>query len=581
MSEVAYVPALIRSLRAGYTRKDLIADLLAGLLVGVVALPLSMGLAIASGATAEQGLYIAIVGGLLISIFGGTRVQIGGPAGAFVGICAAAAANPHIGLFGLSIATFIAGGMILAMGLMRLGKSITFIPVPVVIGFTTGIAVTIASTQLAPLLGIQSHSFEHFTERVGHIWANRQLIAWQPISACVATVAIIIGLRRWKPLLPGAIIALVAVTLGCLGLGWTGGSGMLATIGDIPSAPPLPHLPGMYAGDGWSFGVFWQRLTGSGLDWQAICILAATVALLGSIESLLSAVVADGMCGDRHDSNGELIGQGIANLIVPFFGVLPATGVIARTSTNIRAGARSPVSGIVHAMVVLLILVACAPLVRHVPLACLAGVLLVVCWYMAELRHWPHIIRSRRSDAFLLPLATVLTIFAGLTLAVFSGVILAMFFFVKRMTDCTQIERHAADSGDDQERSAELPKGVEVYEVRGPFFFGAATLIRDIDGMVGEQPRALILRLRNVPFIDVTAAFSLRELHASCAKRGAELILSDCHTRPLADLDRHGLLELIGEDRVFGSYEGALEYAGEVSSAFSQLHLPAVAPPQA
>lgn len=569
MSEAPYSPVLMRSLRAGYSRQDLVADCLAGLLVGVVALPLSMGLAIASGATAEQGLYVAIVGGVLISVFGGSRVQIGGPAGAFVGICAAAAANPHIGLFGLSIATFLAGAMILAMGLLRLGKSITFIPVPVVIGFTTGIAVTIASTQLAPLLGIPGRSFEHFTERIGHVWQHRESIAWQPAAVCAATVAIIMGLRRWKPVLPGAIIALVVVTLASLALGWAGQPGVLATIGDIPSAPPTPHLPGMHDGDGWSFAAFWQRLTGSGLDWKEIGLLAATIALLGSIESLLSAVVADGMSGDRHDSNSELVGQGIANLVVPFFGVLPATGVIARTSTNIRAGARSPVAGIVHALVVLLILVACAPLVRFVPMACLAGVLLVVCWYMAELRHWPHILRSRRSDAFLLPLATGLTIFAGLTMAVFSGVILAMFFFVKRMSECTQVERRAADSGADAEQSGPLPKGVEVYEVRGPFFFGAATLIRDIDGMVGEQPRALILRLRNVPFIDATAAFSLRELHASCRKRGAELILSDCHTRPLADLDRHGILELIGEGRVFGGYEAALAYAADVSAAFS------------
>lgn len=569
MSENAYAPALLRSLRAGYTRRDFLADACAGLLVGVVALPLSMGLAIASGASAEQGLYVAIVGGLLISLFGGSRVQIGGPAGAFVGICAAAAANPHVGLFGLSIATFLAGAMILAMGLLRLGRSITFIPVPVVIGFTTGIAITIASTQLAPLLGIQGRSFEHFTERLGHVWAHRAEALWQPAAICAATVAIIVGLRRWRPILPGAIIALAAVTLAGLALGWSGGSGVLATIGDIPSAPPLPHLPGMHDGNGWSFAAFWQRLADAALDWKEIGLLAATIALLGSIESLLSAVVADGMCGDRHDSNGELIGQGIANLVVPFFGVLPATGVIARTSTNIRAGARTPVAGIVHAAAVLLILVACAPLVRHVPMAALAGVLLVVCWHMAELRHWPHILRSRRSDAFLLPLATVLTVFAGLTLAVFSGVILAMFFFVKRMSECTQIERRAADSGSEAERAAGLPKGVEVYEVRGPFFFGAATLIRDIDGMVGEEPRALILRLRNVPFIDATAAFSLRELHAGCRKRGAELILADCHTRPLADLDRHGLLQLIGEDRVFGGYEAALAYAAGVSAARS------------
>lgn len=568
MSEPLYRPALLRSLRAGYSRRDLVADLLAGLLVGVVALPLSMGLAIASGASAEQGLYVAIVGGLLISLCGGSRVQVGGPAGAFVGICAAAAANPQIGLFGLSIATFLAGGMILMMGLMRLGRSITFIPVPVVIGFTTGIAVTIASTQLAPLLGIPGQSFEHFTERIAHIWQHRALAAWQPAAVCGATVAIIIGLRWWKPILPGAIIAVAAVTVTCLALGWAGQDGSLAIIGDIPSSPPLPHLPGMYDGQGWSFAAFWDRLAG-GLAWKEIGILAATIALLGSIESLLSAVVADGMCGDRHDSNSELIGQGIANLIVPFFGVLPATGVIARTSTNIRAGARSPVAGIVHAIAVLFILVACAPLVRFVPMACLAGVLLVVCWYMAELRHWPHILKTKRSDAFLLPLATGLTIFAGLTMAVFSGVILAMFFFVRRMAECTQVERRAADSGDAEEPSLPLPKGVEVYEVRGPFFFGAATLIRDIDGMVGSEPRALILRLRNVPFIDATAAFSLRELHASCGKRGAELLLSDCHTRPLADLDRHGLLELLGEQRVFGSFEAALDHARAVSEAFS------------
>ena len=555
-------PALLRSLRAGYTRKDLLADIFAGLLVGVVALPLSMGLAIASGATPEQGLYVAIIGGLLISIFGGSRVQVGGPAGAFVGLCAAAAAGPGIGLFGLSVATFIAGGMILLMGLMRLGSAITFIPVPVVIGFTTGIAITIASTQLAPMLGLAAGSQEHVTERIRVVWSGREAASWLPLAACAATMAIILGLRRWKPLLPGAIIAVTVVTVVSVALGLEGaGPDHLATIGAIPSTPPLPHLPGMYDGQGWSFAAWWARLTDPAMDWQRIMTLAGTIALLGSIESLLSAVVADGMCGDRHDSNTELIGQGIANLVVPFFGVLPATGVIARTSTNIRAGARSPVAGIVHALVVLLILVALAPLVKHIPNACLAGVLLVVCWYMAELRHWPHILRAGRSDAFLLPLAAGLTVFAGLPIAVFTGVVLAMFFFVRRMSEATQIERHAADSGAESERAPELPPGVEVYDVRGPFFFGAATLIRDIDSQMGRAPRALILRLRNVPFIDTTAAFSLRELQASCRKRGAQLLLSDCHTRPLADLERHGLLAEVGEDQVFGSYEGALAHA--------------------
>ncbi|MEK7414937.1 MAG: SulP family inorganic anion transporter, partial [Planctomycetota bacterium] len=317
-----YQPALLRCLHRGYTRKDLTADVLAGILVGVVALPLSMGLAIASGATPEQGLYVAIIGGIVVSLFGGSRVQIGGPAGAFVGICAAAAADPHIGLFGLSIATFLAGGMILAMGLMRLGKAITFIPTPVVIGFTTGIAVTIASTQLAPMLGISAASHEHFTERIAYIRQHAAAIHWQPIIVCLITVIIILGMRWWKPLLPGAIIAVIAVTIASFSLGWTAPGGPLISIGTIPDTPPLPHLPGMYQGDGWSLSAFWDKLTNSGLDWEHIGILAATIAVLGAIESLLSAVVADGMSGDRHDSNSELIGQGIANLVVPFFGVL-------------------------------------------------------------------------------------------------------------------------------------------------------------------------------------------------------------------------------------------------------------------
>jgi SulP family sulfate permease len=557
----------VRCWRAGYTRKDLLADLGAGLLVGVVALPLSLGLAIASGVKPEYGLYSAIIGGILVSLLGGSRVQIGGPAGAFVGLCAVGVAQ--FGTGGLALAVMCAGVLMLVMGVARLGRAITFVPIPVVIGFTTGIAVIIASTQLAPFLGIADKSFPHAHERLIYLWEHRAEATWLPAALCAATMAIILVLRRIKPTLPGALIALLIITPAVVLLGLEGKDpGQVATIGTafggIPQGLPSLTWPNLGLAEGWGIADLINRI-------RELAGLVIAIALLGSIESLLSAVVADGMSGDRHDSNTELCAQGAANLISPLFSPLPITGVIARTSTNIRAGARSPFAGIFHALTVLVIMLALAPLVGHIPLACLAGVLLVVCWYMAELRHWPHILKAGRSDAFLLPMAFGLTVLVDLTWAVVGGVLLAMFFFVKRMADSTQIERRAADSGDEAERAPELPKGVEVYEVRGPFFFGAATLIRDIDAQMGERPRALILRLRNVPFIDATAAFSLRELNASCRKRGAELVLSDTHTRPLADLDRHGLLDLIGEDRVFGSYEGAIEYAQRRSAELSSI----------
>jgi len=560
MSEL-YRPALLRCLRAGYTRQDLVADVLAGLLVGVVALPLSIGLAIASGAQPAQGLYTAIIGGALVSLLGGSRVQIGGPAGAFVGLCAAGVAQ--FGYGGVALATMMAGALMLFLGMMRLGKAITFIPIPVVIGFTTGIAVIIASTQIAPMLGLPDKSFAHVQDRIHWLWDHRAQASWIPLVFCLGTLATILALKRWKPTLPGALIAVIAAAASSLGLGLES-NGSLATIGTafggIPHGLPAPHLPNIGLPADWGLGDLMRRI-------QELSGLALAIALLGSIESLLSAVVADGMSGDRHDSNSELIGQGVANMVVPFFAGLPVTGVIARTSTNIRAGGRTPIAGLVHAAAILVIMLAAAPLVIHIPMAALAGVLLAVCWGMAELRHWPHILRAGRSDAFLLPVAFGLTVLVDLTWAVTIGVLLAMLFFVKRMSDSVQIDRRSADSGAAEERASDLPPGIEVYDVRGPFFFGAATLIRDIDGRMSANPTALVLRLRNVPFIDATAAFSLRELHASCQKRGTRLVLSDCHTRPLADLDRHGLLSLVGEDLVFGSYEGAIAWCATAAAA--------------
>jgi SulP family sulfate permease len=554
-----YRPALLRAWSEGYSRADLLADLGAGLLVGVVALPLSMALAIASGCKPEQGLWTTIVAGILISCFGGSRVQIGGPAGAFVGLCAAGVT--HYGYEGLALASLMAGALMVFMGVARLGKAISYVPTPVVIGFTTGIALILFSTQLGPALGIPDPEkpIEHLAERVEHIASH--ILAWNPraLACCAATVAIILACRRLDAKLPGALIGLLVVGTATWLLGWEGGDGGVATIqtrfGGIPGGLPAPAFPGLGLHPGWTIADLMTRL-------KDLSSLAVAIALLGSIESLLSAVVSDGMSGHRHDSNAELVGQGIANVVSPFFQGLPATGVIARTSTNVRAGARSPVAGIIHSLTVLAIMLVAAPLVVHVPLAALAGVLIVVCWYMAELRHWPHILKAGRSDAALLPIAFGLTAFIGLTEAILVGVVLSMFFFVKRMSEAVQIDKYSSE-----DRAAELPPipaGVEVYEVRGPFFFGAATLIRDLDADRRARPRIMVVRLRLVPFIDSTAAFSLRELHSSLARRGGRLLVSDIHTRALHDLERHGLVELLGSDAILPDLETALVYAASL-----------------
>jgi SulP family sulfate permease len=560
----AYRPGIM-VLAEGYTRRDLLADLGAGLLVGVVALPLSMALAIASGCRPEQGLWTTIIAGVLISVLGGSRVQIGGPAGAFVGLCASIVSQ--FGQSGLALCTVMAGALILFMGVVRLGKAISYVPTPVVIGFTTGIALILLSTQIGPALGVRDPDkpSENMVDRLDYILSNLRAGAfnWRALTCCVATVAMILLFRRFSHKIPGALIALAVVGGASWALGWEGDDRdhvltILARYGDIPHGLPAPALPSLGLPSDWQFHDLMQRL-------KDLSLLALAMALLGSIESLLSAVVSDGMSGFRHDSNAELVGQGIANLVVPFFQGMPATGVIARTSTNVRAGGRTPVAGVVHSLTVLLIMLLAGPLVVHIPLASLAGVLLVVCWYMAELRHWPHILKAGRGDAVLLPIAFLLTAFIGLPVAILVGVVLAMFFFVKSMSDTAQVEKYSAE-----DRSIALPAvpaGVEVYEVRGPFFFGAATLIRDLDSSSHHQSRVMVLRLRLVPFIDATAAFSLRELDASLRSRGGRLLISDIHTRALHDLERNGICEAVGRDAIHADLEGALAQAASIVQA--------------
>lgn len=562
-----YRPALLQALKEGYTRRDFTADLWAGLLVGVVALPLSMALAIASGCTPAQGLWTAIVGGLLISLLGGSRVQIGGPAGTFVGLCAVGV--NQFGYEGLALATLMSGAFILFLGLARLGKAVSYVPTPVVIGFTSGIALILLSTQVGPAFGIVDpvKPIEYLHERLLHLATHAAEWNWRALVCCVLTIALIIGLRQVSTKLPGALLAIIVVTALAALMGWDapakGMAGaddplLIATIvsryGEIPASLPAPAFPGLGLGDTWNLHDLLVRL-------KDLSGLALAFALLGAIESLLSAVVSDGMTGKRHDSNSELIGQGVANLVTPFFQGMPVTGVIARTSTNVRAGARTPIAGIIHALTVLVIMLLAAPLVGHVPLAALAGVLLVVCWHMAELRHWPHILKAGRGDAFLLPIAFVMTAFIGVTEAIVVSVVLAMFFFVKRMADATEVEHHRSTVSN-VVGTPVIPAGVEVYSVRGPFFFGAATLIRDLESGTTGPSSTLVLRLDGVPFIDATAAFSLRELSASLRRRGGRLVLAQVDARVRQDLERHDLIDDLGADAVFSRLETALETLG-------------------
>jgi SulP family sulfate permease len=544
-----YRPALWSVLKGGYTRADFRADLGAGLLVALVALPLSMGLAIACGVDPAQGLITSVIGGVIISVLGGSRVQVAGPAGAFVGLCASGVHD--FGYGGLACATLMAGVLVVAMGLMRLGRAISYVPMPVLVGFASGIAVIIASTQAAPMCGIHAVAAETVWERLRVIWASRHEIQPSAIGATVATIAIISLFRRLRPLWPGAVIAVVAVTL----VAQSPGLG-LPTIGSafpgFGSIGALPHLQLGPPGH--------DLLSQAGLARiESLSTLALSIALLGSLESLLSAVVADGLSGQRHEPDTELVAQGLANIASPLLGGLPVTGVIARTSTNIRGGARTPVASMIHALGVAACLFLLPSLVRLVPLCALAGVLLSVCWFMAEARHWGPILRAHQGDAVLLPAVFLLTVFIGLIHAVLIGVLLGMLFCIARLAASTRLERHggSAESGRIGDGPS-IPADVDVFTVHGPFFFGAATLLRDLDAEVRRRPRALILRLARVPFIDTTAGQALRELAASCRHQGAAFHLCEVQPSCAQDLERQGLDRVIGPERIHQDLATAL-----------------------
>lgn len=553
-----FVPKLLTSLQEGYGLASFRRDAFAGLTVAIVALPLAMAIAIASGTTPDKGLYTAIVAGFLISALGGSRHQIGGPTAAFV-IVVYGVIERH-GFDGLVIATLMAGAMLMLLGALKLGTLIKFIPYPVVTGFTAGIALTIFSTQVRDFFGLEMAQVPAaFAGRwMAYAQAAPSINAATTVIALV-TLGIIIVQRRWKPAWPGMLVAVTAATLLVHLLGLPVET-VEARFGAIPNHLPMPALPQ---------GISWQRL-------YELLPSAVTIALLAGIESLLSCVIADGMTGRRHRSNIELIGQGVANIASALFGGLPATGALARTATNIKAGAQTPVAGMLHAAFILLFMWLLAPLAGMVPLAALAGVLVMVAWNMSEIERLRHFIRAPRGDQLVLAVTFVLTVLVDITVALQVGIVLAALVFISRMVQATEVspvagsllaERAETEAGAKALSQLAVPKGVEIFEISGPFFFGIATKLADILDQIEKPPHVFILRMGNVPLIDASGVDALERFVTKNQARGTKVLLTRVQAQPLRALTEMGLVDRIGRDALMPNLPAALDRAAAIVSA--------------
>ncbi len=543
-----FVPKLYSVLRRGYAWPEFRADLLAGLTVAIVALPLAMALAIASGTTPEKGLYTAIVAGFLISALGGARLQIGGPTAAFIPVVFLVI--ERFGFGGLILCTLLAGLMLIAAGLMRMGTLMKYMPQPVVTGFTAGIAVSIFSSQVKDALGLRMATVPG--EFLGR-WAAyiHDLPTTQPaaIGITVISLAVIAAQRRWRPSWPGFLIALVTCTFLCAGFALPAET-IGSRFGSLPSNLPifeLPHIP-------------FERTS-------ELLRSSFTIAFLAGAESLLSAVVADGMTGGQHRSNCELVAQGVANVASALFGGLPATGAIARTTTNIRAGGQTPIAGMAHAVFLLLFMLVFAPLMRFIPLAALAGVLLVVAWNMSEIEKFRHTLTAPRGDWLVLLLTFGLTVFFDLTVAIEVGLVVSAFVFMFRMADAVEVSPGVSlldeDGGgtvpdESAHPPSRLPPGVEVYQFAGPLFFGVASRLDDLFNQFERPPRVFILRMRLVPMIDASGVHALRNLLGRCRRNGTVLVVSGLHGQPLQVIQQMELNPQGGGLHFVDSYEEAL-----------------------
>jgi SulP family sulfate permease len=522
--------AVLEAKRAGlFARIHWLPNIVAGLIVGIVALPLAMAFAIASGARPEQGIYTAIIGGGLITLLGGSRVQIAGPTGAFIAILLGITAR--FGIAGLQVATLMAGVMLLLMGVARMGAVIRFIPMPVIVGFTAGIGVIIFIGQWPDFFGLPKPSGEHFHEKLWHLLHSLPEIHGPTLLLAVIGLLLILLAPRVKLLarVPGPLIAMLVITLLHAVYPLPGVVTIGSAFGGIPTGLPSFALPAMTLS-------------------QIILLIgpAFTIAMLGAIEALLSAVVADGMAGTRHDSNQELIGQGIANIIVPLFGGFAATGAIARTATNIRNGANSPLAGITHVLMLVAVLLFLAPLASGIPLAVLAAILFVVAWNMSELPRCVHILKTApTADRLILVITFLLTVFADLVVAVNVGVILAILHFLRRMSDSVETQQadpQALARELAQQGITHLPDDVMVFDIAGPMFFGAVDNFEHALASTHTDPRILVIRLRQVPFIDMTGIQALHDVSHKLGRRGVKVVFCEANERVLGKLERAGVI---------------------------------------
>lgn len=544
-------PQIIDSLK-GYTKEKFMADLMAGLIVGIVALPLAIAFGIASGVSPEKGLITAIIGGFIVSFLGGSTVQIGGPTGAFIVIVYGIVQN--FGIEGLAIATIMAGIMLVILGFLRLGTIIKFIPYPIVVGFTSGIAVTIFTTQMKDLFGLTMDKVPaDFISKWIVYFQHIDTINFWPLLIGVASILIIVFTPKISKKIPGSLVAIILMTIVVY---------MLRDYLDITSIETI--------GDRFTINASLPGPEPISFNMETINRLlpsAFTIAMLGAIESLLSATVADGVTGDKHNSNTELIAQGAANIIVPIFGGIPVTGAIARTMTNINNGGRTPIAGIIHAIALLLILLFLGPLTKHIPMACLAGVLIIVSYNMSEWRSFKALLKNPKSDVIVLLITFFLTVIFDLTIAIEIGLLIAVLLFLKRIMDVTEVSvvKNKLDLSD-KERPTDhedlsIPKGVEIYEIDGPFFFGIANKFEESMRIVGDKPIVRIIRMRKVPFIDSTGIHNLESLCKKSQSEDIHIILSGVNPKVKQALEKADFPAIIGEKNICENIYIALERA--------------------
>jgi SulP family sulfate permease len=550
-----YLPKLVTVLREGYTTRKLAADAAAGLVVGVVALPLSLAFAIASGVKPEQGLYTAIVAGFVIAALGGTRTQVSGPTGAFVVIIYGIV--QRYGYEGLAVATLIAGGLLIAMGLARLGRFLKFIPYPVVVGFTSGIAVIIATSQIRDFLGLQVETLPaNFVELWPALLRALPTLHVPALAVGAGSLLLLLAWPRSAARVPAPLVAMLAATAAVHALGLD-----VQTIGDrfgaVPAGLPRPRLPAV------SWGLIREMFSP-----------AVTIALLAAIESLLAAVVADGMLGTRHRPNAELLAQGVGNILSPLFGGIPATGAVARTATNIKSGGRTPVAAMVHSATLMLIVLFLGGWAALIPLPALAAILLFVAYNMCEWRAFYELMRAPRADVTVLLVTFALTLAIDLTVAIQVGVVLAAFLLLARISDDTQMrmitETLDTAEEEDTERGPRdigrrvVPRGVEVFEIQGPLFFVAIERFKDALRRVQANPRVLILRMRSVHTVDATGLHALEDLCERTRREGGTMLLTGVGPEPLAAMERSGLLDRLGRENVMRDIDAALARADEL-----------------